>query len=99
MTFDEVIQRFASARVTVPGKRVKFDFGPAGRIMLDGVAGQVTREDGPADATLEVSFEDFAAIAEGRLDPTSAFMQNKLRIAGDIAVAMQLQGVLQGLRK
>jgi putative sterol carrier protein len=98
MSFDDVIQRFASARLHVPGKRVKFDFGPAGRIMLDGVAGQVTREDGPADATLEVSFEDFVAMAEGRLDPTTAFLQNKLNVAGDMRVAVELQGLMQGLR-
>jgi putative sterol carrier protein len=99
MNFDEVIQRFASARVHVPGKRVKLDFGQTGRIMLDGVTGQVTREDGPADTTLEVSFDDFIAMAVGDLDPTSAFMLNRLKITGDVGVAMQLQGVLQGLRR
>ena len=98
MTFEDVLQRFTAARVSVPGKRVKLDFGTAGAIMLDGNSGQATRDNGPADATLEVSFEDFAAMAEGKLDPTSAFMQQKLKVTGDLAAAMQLQGLLRGVR-
>ncbi|MBL8552357.1 MAG: SCP2 sterol-binding domain-containing protein [Hyphomonadaceae bacterium] len=98
MTFEDVVQRFTTARVQVPGKRVKLDFGAAGAIMLDGQAGQVSRENGPADATLEVSFEDFEAMAEGKLDPTSAFMQQKLKVTGDLAAAMALQGLLRGVR-
>lgn len=98
MTFEDVVHRFTAAHVHVPGKRVKIDFGGAGQIMLDGQAGQVTLENGPADATLEVSFEDFTAMADGRLDPTSAFMQQRLKVTGDLSAAMELQGLLRGVR-
>ena len=98
MTFDEILNRFTSAGVTVPGKKVKFDFGDAGRIFMDGGAGTVSTEDAAADTTIKVKLEDFVDMAEGKLDPTAAFMQGKLRVEGDMGVAMQLQGVMAKLR-
>jgi len=98
MTYDEILNRFSSASVTVPGKKVKFDFGDSGKIFLDGVAGKVSSEDAAADTTIKVKLEDFVAMAEGTLDPTAAFMQGKLRVEGDMGVAMQLQSVMAKLR-
>ncbi len=98
MTFDEILNRFSSGGVTVPGKKVKFDFGDAGKIFLDGAAGKVSSEDAAADTTIKVKLEDFADMAGGKLDPTAAFMQGKLRVEGDMGVAMQLQGVMAKLR-
>ena len=98
MTFDDILNRFTSAGATVPGKKVKFDFGDAGKIYLDGVAGKVSSEDAAADTTIKVKLEDFVDMAGGKLDPTSAFMQGKLRVEGDMGVAMQLQSVMSKLR-
>ena len=36
MTYDEILNRFKEGTVVVPGKKVKFDFGDAGKIFLDG---------------------------------------------------------------
>ena len=98
MTYDEILKRFTDGNVTVPGKKVKFDFGDAGKIYLDGVGGKVSNEDGAADTTIKVKLEDFVDMAGGKLDPTAAFMQGKLRVEGDMGVAMQLQGVMAKLR-
>jgi putative sterol carrier protein len=98
MTFEDIFNRFASATAVVPGKKVKFDFGDAGKIMLDGVTNAVTKDDGDAAATLQLKLEDFVAMAEGKLDPTMAFMQGKLKVLGDMGVAMQLQSVMAKLR-
>lgn len=98
MTFDDIFKRFAEAGAVVPGKKVKFDFGSAGRIFLDGGANTVTQDDGAADTTLQLSLDDFVQMAQGKLDPTMAFMQGKLKVLGDMGVAMQLQGVMAKLR-
>lgn len=98
MTYDEILNRFSSAGVTVPGKKVKFDFGDVGKIFLDGAANKVSSEDAAADTTIKVKLEDFVAMAQGALDPTAAFMQGKLRVEGDMGVAMQLQSVMAKLR-
>lgn len=99
MTFDEISNRFKTAGVTVTGKKVKFDFGDDGKIYLDGTANTVSNEDAAADTTLKLKLADFVDMAEGRLDPTAAFMQGKLRIEGDMGVAMQLQSVMAKLRQ
>jgi putative sterol carrier protein len=82
----------------VPGKKVKFDFGDAGKIFLDGVGNAVSNDDSAADTTIKVKLEDFVSMAQGSLDATAAFMQGKLRVEGDMGVAMQLQGVMAKLR-
>ncbi|MBY0562940.1 MAG: SCP2 sterol-binding domain-containing protein [Hyphomonadaceae bacterium] len=98
MTFDDILNRFKSSGVTVAGKKVKFDFGDAGKIFLDGVANAVSQDDVAADTTIKVKLDDFVAMAQGALDPTSAFMQGKLKVEGDMGVAMQLQSVMAKLR-
>ena len=83
----------------LPGKRVKLDFGAdQGVILLDGAGQDVTEEDGPADTTIKVAWEDWEAMRDGKLDGMTAFMQGKLKVEGDMSNAMQLQGVLAKLK-
>jgi putative sterol carrier protein len=77
---------------------VKLDFGDQGVILLDGAANQVSEEDGAADTTIKVAWDDWQAMAAGQLDGMTAFMTGKLKIEGDMSNAMQLQGVLAKLR-
>ena len=79
-------------------KKVKFDFGSVGKLLIDGAAGKATNEDGAADATVTVGFDDFLKLAQGALDPTMAFMQGKLKVEGDMSIAMKLQPILSKLR-
>ena len=58
----------------------------------------ITNEDKPADCTIIVSKADFEALGEGKLDPTMAFMQGKLKINGDMGIAMKLQPLLAKAR-
>lgn len=78
-------------------KIVKFDFGSVGQLLLDGINKTASNEDGKADATVSVKWEDFVNLAKGELDPTMAFMQGKLKVAGDMSVIMQLQGLMSKL--
>jgi putative sterol carrier protein len=78
---------------------VKLDFGgDQGAVMLDGAAGAVTEEDGPADTTIKVGWDDWQQLAAGQLDGMTAFMMGKLKVEGDMSNAMQLQGVLAKLK-
>ncbi|HEY3994217.1 MAG TPA: SCP2 sterol-binding domain-containing protein [Ktedonobacteraceae bacterium] len=44
-----------------------------------------------ADVTFTVSDKDWLAIAEGKLDAMSAFATGKLKLAGDMMLAMKVQ--------
>ena len=99
MTKSELATKMQEAGAWLPGKRVKIDFGgDKGVLMLDGAANQVTEDDGVADTTLKVSWDDWQALASGQLDGMTAFMTGKLKVEGDMSNAMQLQGVLAKLK-
>ena len=98
MTKSEFAAAANDKQAWVPGKRIKIDYGAEGVVLLDGVENRASEEDGAADTTIKVSWEDWEALADGRLDGMTAFMMGKLKVEGDMSNAMQLQGVLSKLR-
>ena len=98
MTMTELAAKMQDAGAVLPGKTVKLDFGDNGTIMLDGVGNTVTEDDGAADTTIKITWDDWQAMADGQLDGMTAFMTGKLKVEGDMSNAMQLQGVLSKLR-
>ena len=98
MTKQELVGKMQEGQAWIAGKRVKLDFGDQGTVMLDGAAQSVSEEDGAADTTIKVAWDDWQAMASGQLDGMTAFMTGKLKIEGDMSNAMQLQGVLAKLR-
>jgi putative sterol carrier protein len=46
------------------------------------------------NVTFTMDAQDFLAIANGELNPVSAFMQGKVKVSGDMALAMRLQTLL-----
>ena len=83
------------------GGTLKFDFGEPGSVYIDGKSSPNTVTDGAgktADCTISVSLETFEKMVKGELDGTSAFMQGKLRVAGDMGLAMKLGPILQKAR-
>ena len=99
MTKSEMVAQLQEKSAWLPGKRVKIDYGAEGVVLLDGIANQVSEEDGQADTTIKVAWEDWEAMADGKLDGMTAFMQGKLKVEGDMSNAMQLQGVFAKLRQ
>ncbi|HLI70514.1 MAG TPA: SCP2 sterol-binding domain-containing protein [Ktedonobacteraceae bacterium] len=43
------------------------------------------------DMTLTMADKDWLAIADGKLDPMNAFATGKLKVAGDMMLAMKIQ--------
>ena len=78
-------------------EKVKFDFGTVGKLLIDGMAGTASNADDAADATIKVDWDDFVKISTGAMDATMAFMQGKLKVEGDMSVAMQLQSLMKKL--
>lgn len=77
-------------------KVIKFDFGDDGKVRIDGVSkpNSVDNEDTAADCTVKVSMADFLEIAAGKQNAQMAFMMGKLKVEGDMSIAMQLGKIL-----
>lgn len=78
------------------GKAVVFDFGDDGVIRVDGAAQPpaVDNADGGADCRVKVALADLEDMIAGRLSPQMAFMTGKLKIEGDMSLALQLGALL-----
>lgn len=78
------------------GATVKFDFGEDGVLFLDATQtpNVVSNDDNDAECTMVISMENFMEMAAGNLDGTSAFMTGKLKIQGDMGIAMKLGPML-----
>jgi len=78
------------------GATVKFDCGKDGVVFVDAVSSPntVTNENQDADCTIGLELDALNDLISGDLDPTAAFMQGKLKVEGDMSVAMKLSSVL-----
>ncbi|MGH7665885.1 MAG: SCP2 sterol-binding domain-containing protein [Candidatus Dormibacteria bacterium] len=57
---------------------------------------QVTAGSSPsANITITISDQNFVKLITGRLDGTMAFMTGKLKLKGDMGLAMRLSGLFQ----
>ncbi len=75
------------------GGTVKFDLGSDGCIFIDGSGSSnavTVNKNDPAKCTISMSAADFDDLMHGRIQPTSAFMQGKMRVDGDMGLAMKL---------
>lgn len=91
--FDTLPSRVDAARTAGVNKSYVFDIEGAGvwKVDVTDAGVEVTEGGGDADVTIHASEETFRAIAEGKQNPTTAFMTGKLKIDGDMSAAMKLQ--------
>jgi putative sterol carrier protein len=86
---DKMRSRVASAGFE---HSVKFDTGSDGVIVIDGAT--VSNADAPTDCTVKLSLDDLDSLISGDLNPTMAFMSGKIKVEGDMTVAMALSQLL-----
>ncbi|MDI6027266.1 SCP2 sterol-binding domain-containing protein [Corticibacterium sp. UT-5YL-CI-8] len=73
-------------------RSVKFDTGSDGVIVIDGAT--ISTTDAPADCTIKLSLDDLESLIAGELNPTMAFMTGKIKVEGDMSVAMALSQLI-----
>ncbi len=73
-----------------------FDCGADGVVRIDGAStpNTVSNDDIDSDCTVGISLENLNALLSGDLEPTTGFMAGKLKVSGDMGVAMRLQRVI-----
>ncbi len=75
-------------------KTLKFSFGDE-QLYIDGTGEKniLTTEDKDADCQINMGFQDFVALTKGKLNPMTALMTGKIKIKGDMSVAMKLKDI------
>ena len=99
MSITEITQGMAERVATngaITGKIVSFDFGDDGLVRIDGKSDPavVDNDPGDADCRVKVSLADFQDIAAGKQNAQMAFMMGKLKVEGDMSIALQLGKIL-----
>ena len=61
---------------------------------ITGSAGSGPFPGGDAGCTMTLDSEDFVKMFKGELNPTQAFMGGKLKIKGDMMIAMKLEKLM-----
>lgn len=93
MTLQELTEKISSLAAAKGGLGSSIKFATdAGNILIAG-DGVVTNSDDQADCTIGVSQKDLEGLMSGDLNPMTAFMFGKLKITGDMGVAMKLQSL------
>ncbi len=71
---------------------LKFDCGADGVVVLaDGTAATVDRD---TDCTITLTADNLTKLLAGKLNPMTGVMMGKLKVSGDIGVAMKLGKLL-----
>ncbi len=85
-----------AAKAAPIGSTLKFDFGDGEKIFLDGTGDEnaVSQEDKESDCTIKISKENLGKLMDGSLNPMMAFMGGKVKVDGDLGVAMKLQSLV-----
>ncbi|MFN8321524.1 MAG: SCP2 sterol-binding domain-containing protein [Chitinophagales bacterium] len=98
MAFETILANLTASagKAGALGKTLKFDFGD-NKIFVDGTGegNLVSTEDKPADCTISVSQDDLMGMMTGTVNPMTAFMSGKIKVQGDMGVAMKLQSLFK----
>jgi len=97
MDIQAVIDNFSEQAKGIDpiGAKVKFVLDD-NTVMIDGTGDSnvVSSEDSEADCTITTSLETLEKMRSGDLNPMMAVMGGKVKIKGDMGLAMKLQGMM-----
>lgn len=96
--FPLMVDRFIPEKAADLNATILFDLSGdnGGRYWIKIAAGAATTGAGEppnADMTLKASADDWHAVATGQMNPMQAFMTGKLKIVGDMGLAMKMQTI------
>ena len=86
---EELTKKLSGADI---GGSVAFEIEGEGKVVVDSDGVRIADE--PTDVTLAADADTFQEILSGSINPTSAFMTGKLRVDGDMGMAMKLASVM-----
>jgi putative sterol carrier protein len=95
---DAIVEKFKEqgANAAPIGGTIKFvlDDNP---VYIDGTGEEnvVSQDDKEADATITTTIETLTKLTKGELNPMMAVMGGKIKIKGDMGLAMKLQSLLK----
>ncbi len=93
MDFTELTEKIKNLAAAKGGVGSSIKFATDGGNIYISADGQVTNSDDASDCTIAVSQSDLQGLMSGDLNPMTAFMFGKLKITGDMSVAMKLQSL------
>ena len=89
----EVLQRAEGKDLSTLGGSVKFVIGES-IVMIDGPNGEISSDDSEATCTISTDADTMQSIMDGSSSPQAAFMTGKLKVAGDMSIALKVQSVI-----
>jgi len=97
MDYQTILENIRNRAAKNPplGDTVKFDL-EGQPVFIDGTGNEnlVTEQDGEAKCTISVSMENMGKMMRGELNPMMAAMTGKMKIKGDMGLAMKLQALI-----
>ena len=88
-----VKERAEGKDLSVLGGSVKFVVDE-NVVVIDGDSGEISSDDNEATCTISTDADTMQSIMDGASSPQAAFMTGKLKVAGDMSIALKVQSVI-----
>ena len=88
-----VKERAEGKDLSVLGGSVKFVVDE-NVVFIDGNSGEISSDDNEATCTISTDADTMQSIMDGSSSPQAAFMTGKLKVSGDMSMALKVQSVI-----